>query len=198
MPNGECFMRYRRSLTAVAALVLGAIALLASTGAASAEADMAGTAGRHYAAEARTSGLTAAEARDLQNRVNQQLAQTGGKQVAANKIEYAGGAYLLLGLPGEKYARELNQPVAVMPTCNSGWFCAWRGTAFTGDKLSGYYCSQWITMPWAGEGSWVNNQTLGTRAHFLDKNMSYFYTTDGAYSADAFYDWTPVYWVDPC
>lgn len=190
-------MRHRRSLTAVA-LALGLATLLASAVPASASTDLPTAAGQGFAAEARAAGLTAAEAGDLQNRVNQRLAQTGGKQTTANKIEYGPGDYMLLSLPGEQYARELSQPVATQATCSYYNFCVYQQQTFGGDMLAQSSCSKWIDIPWTGYGSYINNQTANTRARFLDELQQLYQYSLPAPNSNSFYNWNPVYFVDPC
>ncbi|MGW4465848.1 hypothetical protein [Micromonospora sp. NPDC004704] len=158
-----------------------------------------GAGGQDFRADARSAGLTAAEADELQKRVDARLDQLGGKQVAANKIEYAPGSHLLLNLPGEKYARELNQPIGTLASCAELYFCAWSGGGWSGEKRSEWRCSVWIHIPtWAGYGSWMNTQTPGTRAYFLGADGSELGRSSAAPSHNSNYVWTPVYHIDPC
>ncbi|WP_405433561.1 hypothetical protein [Micromonospora sp. NBC_00617] len=188
----------QRSLTAVAIFALGLAALIAPTGPAVASPGGSGAAVGGFAAEARKAGLTGAEAAQLQSRVDQRLAQAGGRQVAANKIEYGSGSYLLLNLPGEKYARELGQSIGTQATCTYLYFCAWGGPNYTLEKRAESRCSRLITMPWSGTGSWINNQTQLTQAAFLRADYSVYTYTLGAYSAQPYQNWQPIYYVDPC
>jgi hypothetical protein len=80
--------------------------------------------------------------------------------------------------------------------CPYYYFCAYSGANFTGTKIQMYYC-QFYNMPFAGTGSWVNNQTPGTRARFYDYYYNLKATTAGAYSTGT-YNWTPIYHVKPC
>jgi hypothetical protein len=80
--------------------------------------------------------------------------------------------------------------------CPYYYFCAFSGRNFTGTKIQMYYC-QFYTMPFSGTGSWVNNQTPGTRAKFYDAYYNLKATTAGAYSTGT-YNWTPIYHVKPC
>ncbi|MEO3811080.1 hypothetical protein ABGB17_18950 [Sphaerisporangium sp. B11E5] len=184
----------RRSLLLmVGALVLGLTAIFAPIASAN-----AGTASDpDFRADARAAGLSATEAENLQKRVDKYLTEHGGKQVAANKIEYETGGHLLLSLPGERFARELGEPVAVAGTCGYGDFCAWSGPNFTGDKRSEYYCSELITIPWSTTGSWWNHQTSGTVATFLNGAKSPIgYST--APQERFSYNWSPVFYIDIC
>ena len=80
--------------------------------------------------------------------------------------------------------------------CPYLYFCAFSGTNFTGTKIQMYYC-QFYNMPFVGTGSWVNNQTPGTRAKFYDLYYNLKFTTAGAYSTGT-YNWTPIFYVKPC
>ena len=92
--------------------------LLATTTAAGAAPGAGG-----FSAQARGAGLTGAQAGELQSAVNAELARAGGTQVGANKINRP-GATVLLPLPGEKYARDLDSPSRM-----HGVGPAWRNRA---------------------------------------------------------------------
>ncbi len=186
-------MRFRTHVGTLAALVFGVTSLLAPAASASPAADS-----RSFLAEARGAGLTVTEAQELQERVNTRLAQSGGRQIAANKIQYNSGGYLLLNLPGEEYARELDEPVGTLGSCTYYYFCAFSKPDTAGEKRAESNCLVWITIPWVGTGSWINNQTDGTQAYFVDQKGRLLYTTPGAWSWSKYTNWTPVHFVDPC
>ncbi|GAA1272563.1 hypothetical protein GCM10009677_27100 [Sphaerisporangium rubeum] len=180
-------------LLMIGALVLGLTATFAPITAAGADT----ASDPDFQADAKAAGLSATEAENLQRRVDKYLTEHGGKQVAANKIEYGTGGTLLLSLPGERFARELDEPVAVTTTCDYGFFCAWSGTNFTGDKRSEYYCSELISIPWSGTGSWRNEQTRGTVARFLNGARNEIdRSTAPGYKFS--YSWSPVFFIDIC
>lgn len=81
--------------------------------------------------------------------------------------------------------------------CPFYYFCAYSGTNYSGTKIQMYFC-QFYNMPFVGNGSWVNNQTPGTRAGFYDFYYNRIYLTAGAYSQSGSYNWTPVFHVKPC
>lgn len=191
-------MRYRALVTSTITVALGLVVALTPAASASALTAGAATTSQDFNAQARAAGLTAAEAEQLQQRVNTRLEQLGGKQVAANKIVYDTGGFLLLNLPGEKYARELGQPIGIQASCTYTYFCAWSGLDFTGEERAEFRCAVLIIIPWAGSGSWINNQTLGTRANFLRADKSVLSTSFGAPSWTSSFYWTPVFYIDVC
>ncbi|GLZ58952.1 MULTISPECIES: hypothetical protein [Micromonospora] len=185
-------------MAAVAALVLAFTALLTPAGAVSAAAGETGAAHRSFTAQARAAGLTLGEAEELQGRVDAYLVQAGGRQVAANRIEYGSGGGLLLALPGEKAARELGQPIGTMADCWYLYFCAYSAQNYYGDMRYEDSCSQLISIPWSWAGSWKNAQTTGTRARFLTATQGLYQYSAPASSRNPNYSWAPVYYIDPC
>ncbi|MEU5961502.1 hypothetical protein ABZ777_09885 [Micromonospora parva] len=185
-------------MAAVAALVLAFTALLTPAGPVSAAAGETGAANQSFTTQARAAGLTLGEAEELQGRVNAYLAQAGGRQVAANRIEYGSGGALLLALPGEKAARELDQPIGTMADCWYLYFCAYSAQNYYGDMRYEDSCSQLISIPWSWAGSWKNAQTTGTRARFLTATQGLYQYSAPASSRNPNYSWAPVYYIDPC
>ncbi|ARE78354.1 MULTISPECIES: peptidase inhibitor family I36 protein [unclassified Streptomyces] len=190
---------------AVVALTMTLLALVATTSAADAAdtADAAGgtRAGVDFAAQAESQGLDRAQARSLQNRVDGYLAEEGGKQVAANRIELDSGGFLLLALPGETYARDLAAPVATRgaaAACPYTYVCAYSQENFTGDFKALFTCNTLNPIPWTGTGSWKNNQRAELRARFYDSAGNVGWTSPGGYSEDAHAPWGWVYWLSPC
>src|SRR4051812_737526 len=103
------------ALRKLAATLFAATALLAVSTAGltgTAAAQTAGHAG--FAAQVEQAGLTTAQARGLQVKVDHYLATQGGTQVAANKIAVKGGE-IIVAVPGERYARDLARPASVHP-----------------------------------------------------------------------------------
>ncbi len=178
-----------------AAMAFAATALAGSLIGASGTASAAGTAG--FADQAKKAGLSGSQAKELQTRVNDYLARTGGKQVAANRIELD-GATLTLTLPGERKTRDLSSANAKFAECRYERFCMFRGESFTGDQLDLYYCKDHALSNWRGYGSWFNNQTPGTQARLKDRNRNVVTTTVGAPSYHPSYYWEPIWYVRPC
>ncbi|MEU8353115.1 hypothetical protein [Streptomyces sp. NPDC048845] len=184
---------------------LGLVLAVVATSALSAPVAAAGTPAADFGAQVRAAGLTPAEARTLQARVADELAREGGVRTAANEITRANGTELLLVLPGETYARDLDAPAtqnvgaaAAPSSCAYYTFCAYRGTNFTGDVLRQKRCADIIYINWFGNGSWSNNQSSGARARMYGSANNVIYTTPGAYSEDRVGDWSPVFHVDAC
>ncbi|MEU7135558.1 hypothetical protein [Streptomyces sp. NPDC046261] len=183
------------ALRTSAAMVFAATALAGSLIGTSGTASAAGTA--DFGAQAKKAGLSGAQAKELQSRVDDYLARGGGRQVAANKIELD-GASLTLALPGEKKARDLSSANAKFAECRYERFCMFRGQNFTGDQLDLYYCKDHALSNWRGYGSWLNNQTPGTQARLKDRNRNVVTTTVGAPSYNPSYYWEPIWYVRPC
>ncbi|MFF6825855.1 hypothetical protein [Streptomyces longwoodensis] len=80
---------------------------------------------------------------------------------------------------------------------HSGWFCAYSGEVYQGDALRRYACGK-RSMPWGGYGSWINDQTPGTRATFYNGSGGVHDVTDAPYSYSRSYYWTPVWNVRNC
>jgi hypothetical protein len=60
-------------------------------------------------------------------------------------------------------------------------------------------CGLWTYIPWTGHGSWINNQTWGTRAiiSFWDGQPDW--RVPGAYSEQrSGVGWYPVDYFNPC
>jgi len=189
-----------RSRTAgvVLALVAMLMALAAATGTATASSNAAtgtatassNTASSHpdFGTQARSLGLTSAQANTLQAQVNSYLSKLGGSQVAINKINLDNKGYVLFPLPGKKAAANF---------CSLYYFCAYSQPNFDGLAINMYKCGLY-SIPFKGIGSWANNQTKGTRAAMYDTTGKLIYTTPGAYSQDTSGDWTPIASVRNC
>ncbi|MFJ4633711.1 hypothetical protein [Streptomyces sp. NPDC088847] len=150
--------------------------------------------------QARRLGLTAAETHSMQSRVDAYINKAGGTQVDINKIKLDDqGSYALLPLPGEKKARDLSAAAGgSYRGCPYYYFCMWQSVTFEGTM--NYYTKCGIDWPvyWSGYGSWVNNQTPGTRVQFKDIDYVTRWTDAGARSEDDSADWTWVYQLQIC
>lgn len=182
----------------VAAVTAGLSAVLAiSATAGAAPADSASEARADaYASQARTLGLSSAEAKELQNRADSYLARMGGTQIAADRIQLGKGVVLRLALPTRADgARSGGSREAAL--CDYGHFCAFSDTGWTGYVIDMYQCAEW-EIPWTWHGSWINNQTRGTRAQFRSSDHVTRWADSGAYSADGDADWSWVWYLKPC
>ncbi len=179
------------------ALVLGFSSLVLLTAAAGVQAAPASD----FAAQAKAAGLSTTDAKALQKRVDKALAETGGTQIAANKIDLK-GATLTLVVPGEKHVRNLSRSgTAQLPLyyCNLYYFCAYTNPGQTGDMLALYFCNRIYNLPsyFSTGGSWVNNQTKGTQARL-------YYVAGGsvltrpALSSEGNWNWVPYSSIRAC
>ncbi|MDV9168583.1 hypothetical protein R6V09_00290 [Streptomyces sp. W16] len=190
----------RSRLTKVRAMFAVAVATLAltfSAGVASAGAEGATS---PYASQAKQAGLTASQTSALQNEVDRYLTQTGGKQVAANVIDLGGKNLMFVAVPGEAHPRDMTKGALADPCASPvdyGYFCAYSGINFTGSSIPMYSCARY-RIPWTADGSWINNQTTGTVANFLDDSGVSRWHDGGALSWDDDAPWYWVHWVKNC
>jgi hypothetical protein len=200
-----------RLMLRAATVLAVALGLTVATGAVASAAPTS-----RFGAQALAAGLTSTQTRALQSVVDGYLRTWGGgsgTQIAANEILYpGGGAILIVPLPGEKSARRLgttSAPAAGVATpaiarepqgCPYYYFCAYQLTDLHGATIWAYYCNTAVPIgSWAGEGSYVNNQTSGTKAKFLDNNWNFMYYSRPAYAAQ--YNnvsWLPVRAISAC
>jgi hypothetical protein len=151
-----------------------------------------------FAAQAQQLGLTAAEATDLQYRVDDVVAKTGGVQVAINKISIKGGD-MLVTLPGEARARDLDgSSTARAGDCPFYYFCYWQYENWTGTQLRAYYCNQDYYVPWSTYGSYTNAQSAPGIATFKDVVRRAIGTSCRPLCQDNSIHWAPIYYIDPC
>ena len=179
------------------AVAVATLALSFSAGVASAGAEGATS---PYASQAKQAGLTASQTSALQNEVDRYLAQMGGKQVAANVIDLGGKNLMFVAVPGEAHPRDMTKGALVdhcWPGVDSGYFCAYGGLNFTGTSIPMYNCARY-RIPWTADGSWINNQTTGTVANFLDDSGVSRWNDGGAYNEDDDAPWYWVHWVKNC
>ncbi|MGC0334289.1 hypothetical protein RKD23_007279 [Streptomyces sp. SAI-170] len=191
---------------AVVCAVMAVLALVAAPGAAGAadtgRTAVAGGSGARadFSAQARSAGLSGTQADRLQDRVDGYLAKTRGTQIGANKIALDGGV-LLLALPGERRARDLDAPNAgfgATAYCAYTYVCAYSGPDFTGDEMILYTCGKLNRIYWTGTGSWINNQRSTLYARFYDQYGNLGWTSPGGYSEDRHAPWGWVWWLSPC
>jgi hypothetical protein len=179
----------------------------------------AGGAQPSFAAQARSAGLTGTQIAELQKEVNAYIRRYGGTQVAINQVAFNGGNITFV-VPGQRYAKAVTSSGAAAPTagrragaklngvavsatpdtasCPYLYFCAYKGTYFSGTKLEFYYCGEFYDMPWDSIGSWYNDQTEGDQATFYGADANVLYRTQPAPTSAPVYGWGPVYYVVPC
>ncbi|MET9359926.1 peptidase inhibitor family I36 protein [Streptomyces sp. NPDC006632] len=199
-------IRTTRMAACVAAVA--ALAAIGQTGPASASP----VAHPAFSAQSVRGGLSAAQSAELQHQVDATLAETGGRQVSANRIELAGDASVLIPVPGEKYARDLatgagpaaNARAAALAECKYGNFCGWKGAEYTGKIWQRGTCGAKFEIPdgWNSGGSWWNHQTGSHRAKMYGKTGKVVFTTPPANDPNGSFDphgnWGPVWRVQPC
>ncbi|WP_158714871.1 peptidase inhibitor family I36 protein [Streptomyces erythrochromogenes] len=176
----------------VAAFGAVAMAVVGVTG-----ADAAPAAGP-FAVQAERAGLSPAQAKELQARVDGYLRRTGGVQTAANQIGYD-GARLTLPLPGQERAQVITAAGPAPLSCASTYFCAYQGRNFTGAMLDVWRCSDNLFIPWLEtDGSWYNNQTRGTQARFQNGGGGSWYVGGAPSEQRTGVRWNDIYYIDPC
>ncbi|MGC4767483.1 hypothetical protein ACLQ25_00660 [Micromonospora sp. DT44] len=154
-----------------------------------------------FTRQALSAGLSRTQANGLQGKIDNYVQTYGGRQISANQVDFDGGLYTAT-VPGEPAVRNLSAAAASVDHCTgaaplySGWFCAYRSAGFQGDQLQWYNCGRY-NMPWAGTGSWINNQSDNTDAYLLNRNLSVV-VQSFAYDASLSVNWTPVWYVDVC
>lgn len=191
-----------RKVLACTAALAGALVMLA--GAAAPASSAVASVRPSFAAQARGAGLTRAQAGTLQREVNSFIAKHGGTQAAINEVKFRGGD-IVFAAPGQKYAHVVTgrSTAAVLSSpekCPYENFCIYQGTHFTGTYANYFYCNIYnpILKLFTGTGSWKNNQIAGVKAYFYGPTVNLIYTTAAAYSNNANYNWTPVYYVEAC
>ncbi|GLY82104.1 hypothetical protein Airi02_000360 [Actinoallomurus iriomotensis] len=157
--------------------------------------------GKAFEEQAKAAHLTNAQTAAIRSQVSYYLKKLGGKQTALNQIDFNGGR-MLIAIPGEAHPRNFASGSGkVMPSSSPcapvGTFCAFQYPAYKGHIITMVAC-QTRDIPWNGSGSWINNQTPGTRARMYNARVQLIYTTPGAYSSDVSGNWTPVTTVSNC
>lgn len=175
-------LSWRRGLTvfsAIAAVIAG-LALAGGSAQAASEQD-------EFRSQAIASGLSEAQADDLQDRIDEVLTELpGGTQVSATEIEYDG-----LDVTVDPLYSESDFGTTAI-SCDHGWFCIdVRGTRF-----EFYTCKTWSLSDWWGNSPFNNNQTSGTLAQAWDNNGNrvFAHIAKGSGTENVF-DW---WWFRPC
>lgn len=202
----------RKLIAGVATLAAAtALTVVAVTGGGTAQADQkpaaqkataqkatARSAAVQFAGQARAAGLSTAQTDALQATVDREVAATGGKQVAANEVEWNGGK-TVLPVPGESSVRSLSAARGSMYRCPYQYMCVYTGARFAGTMHMFYHCREYST-PYSIH-SWVNNQSKGTKAVFRHNAHLPIYYTPGAPSYDTLISDTmtrSIYYIKPC
>lgn len=170
-------------LSKPAVTLLAATALLGgSTVAAS-----AATPKSDFRAEALASGLTKAQAAELQHQVDGVLAaHPGGHQVSATKVRFDGVTATVTP------RQSANEQSTAALKCKKGHLCL----KVKNTHFDFYKCQTWKAKNWTGNGPFFNNQTRGTVAKFYNKDRSVRWTSKAPQRGKA--SWGPVYYVRPC
>ncbi|TDO55475.1 hypothetical protein EV651_114171 [Kribbella sp. VKM Ac-2571] len=182
-----------RKLSLIMATLMGVVGLAYGVGG---PAQAAGTKDP-FADQARTAGLSAAQARSLQNDVDREIAATGGRQVAANKVEWDGGG-TVLPLPGEARVRDLTAAGDTYYRCPYLSLCTFTGKGYGGTMHYMSACREYA-IPYIF-ASWINNQSSGLHAVFRDEDHRTIYTTPAplSHSADSPYVGVYANFAKPC
>lgn len=187
------FSRLKAALAAVVVVAAGVMsAATASAVPAEGQTD--------YRLQARSAGLTSAQAAHLDEQSDYYLTKLGGKRVSLNQIDVNGTATVSIALPGEKHPRDFAAISGARlpgPPCVEGsgapykYFCAFKNEYLTGDSIAMYKCGVKYGIPWSSVGSWENNQTPGTEP------MMY-YTNNGSERLPGAYSYriNGVFWVN--
>ncbi|WP_329394728.1 hypothetical protein [Streptomyces melanogenes] len=190
---------HARQILGAAAVV--AVASLAAT-TVPATANPASVASK-FADQGRDANLTSKQIAELQKEVEKQVAVTGGRQIALNKIAVNGGE-MGIPVPGEDRVLDLAASKAkatkVYAGCRQGNFCGWKGRNGTGADWQRGACNVDHEIPdgWNSGGSWQNNQTRGLVAEFRGKRHNHLSYTPPAPTGIVNGDWAPVWYVRAC
>lgn len=112
-------------------------------------------------------------------------------------LAVASGLSAVLTMAATADAATQSAGTAAAASCPYQYFCAYPEPNFGGTPILMYNCREY-DIPWSGLGSWINNQTPGTRAQFRSSDHVTRWTDDGAYDSDASAPWGWVWWVKPC
>jgi ribosomal protein S13 len=185
----------------VAVAIAATMGLMAGVGTAS--ASTVGAQPR-FAAEARAAHLSSAQTAKLQDEVSSFIRKHGGTQVALNVVDFRGGNAEFV-VPGEKYARDLATTVRPLTagTCALYYFCIFSGTDYNSfvsePQINLTLCGNKYLLTYSGEGSYINNQSSGTKSTWYAQNETTVkYVTPGAFVENPEVNWTPVYYVEAC
>ena len=196
-------MRLGPVMRGMALAAVGTVLMLA-TPAASASAP-----GNGFAARALSAGLTAAQVRALQLEVNVYTGRYGGRQVAINKVTFAGGS-ILLPVPGRNARVVANVSAGRTvervdsTTCPLGAFCAWPNSDYGGARAAFFACGTDFPNPDLSDniGSWKNDQTpqdgTGPRVQMRDQHHNVLFTTAPPWCANRAFSWFNVFFFRVC
>ena len=119
--------------------------------------------------------------------------------MSPNKIDLNGRGAAFISLPGENHPRNFTPMLGTQSVaCPYGAFCAYSQEGMTGSQINMTFCSSYALPGWGEVGSWDNNQTPGTSARMIDNNGRVIDSSGPAHNMNYHYDWSPVWWVDPC
>ena len=204
------------------AVGLGAVSAAASPLASAGMGTGTGTAAT-YAAQAEGAGLSGAQASALQARVDTYLAlEPGARQVSANRVDFTGGV-VTIGVPGQVRPADLggrggdlgargdgarDVGVGVVRPEYGEFPCTYEDLCIfqynnanllgsPGEEVDYFRCGTYPLPGWTStNGAYVNDQTPGTVARFLDVNHNVLESST-AHDSGAI-NWDPVWYVRPC
>ncbi len=178
-------------------LAVGGAVALVLAGPGMAGPASAAPAGR-YAAQAKLAHLTAAQAAQLQRKVDATVAKTRGTQIGINEVSIP-GADILLPLPGEAKARDLNTVVKPdIDGCPYRDFCAYENADYTGVMVKMFYCEDYGLPDFTHVGRYDNNETPGTIAAFKNISKGIIGYSVPPDTPGQLINWVPIWYVQPC
>ncbi len=164
--------------------LVAATAILAGT-----TANASAAAPQAFRDQAIASGLTAAQATMLQQRVDEVLAGIpGGRQVSPTEVRYDGLTVTFDGL----LSKGTQAQAAGGILCSVGWFCI----DVRGVRFDFFKCKDWALFDWWGDSPYKNNQTYGTVARFYDQNWKQIWNSTAYAYGNV--DVTPFWFFRPC
>jgi hypothetical protein len=107
------------------------------------------------------------------------------QQTSADTITFNGGTLTIARSNQTRHDPVFDQ-------CSYQHLCIWDAY---GNKYDYFYCGTY-NLPAIGNGDYLNDQTPGTTARFLNRDHSVRWTSRAIQPGNA--DWTPVYYVVPC
>jgi hypothetical protein len=127
---------------------------------------------------------------------------THAAQAADQHVTYVGGR------SGKVYIKASDGGAACWASsgacCPFYYVCGWSKTYGYGTFTETWICNDYDDIPndFTGDGSWINNQSSGTVAYFLNKSHGVVYKTPPAnpltITADDDYNWHPIWYINAC
>lgn len=142
-----------------------------------------------FRGQALASGLTVAQAENLQRRVDDVLASIpGGRQVSATQISYDG----LTATVDPLYSAKKSAVVPASISCADEWFCI----VVEDTRFEFFKCQTWDLSNWLNNAPFNNNQTPGTVARAYDQSFNQIWSNTAKASGTV--NVTPWWHFKPC